>query len=153
MRRGRSTPGRKALTRLGIPEPRAPSPTSVVGNDQYRAPWPDESFAQYANFRFYDWDTRDCRDPDDWPDQDAALTSSMAYWAKHPGTYHLVHTAGPCALADLERTLGAATMARLLKGYARDHRYGVSTTADFKKTAQSMTDKDLASFWKTHRTR
>ncbi|MFE7212680.1 M1 family metallopeptidase [Streptomyces sp. NPDC057611] len=125
----------------------------IVGNDQYRAPWLDESFAQYANFRFYGLDTRDCWDPDEWPDQDAALTSSMAYWSTHRGTYHLIYTAGPCALADLERTLGSAPMARLLKRYARDHWYGVSTTADFKKAAQSMTDKDLTSFWSTHRIR
>ncbi|MFJ8541533.1 M1 family metallopeptidase [Streptomyces sp. NPDC093586] len=125
----------------------------IVGNDQYRAPWLDESFAQYANARFYGWDTRDCWAPDEWTDQDAALTSPMAYWTEHPGTYHLVYTAGSCALADLERTLGTATMARLLKRYAHDHWYGVSTTADFKKTAQSMTDKDLTSFWQTHRIR
>jgi hypothetical protein len=125
----------------------------IVGNDEYRAPWLDESFAQYANARFYGWDTNDCWDPDEWRDEDSALTSSMGYWSTHPGTYHLIYTAGPCALADLERTLGADTMARLLKSYARDHWYGVSTTADFKKAAQSMTDKDLTSFWKIHRIR
>ena len=32
----------------------------IVGNDEYGAPWLDESFAQYANARFYGWDTRDC---------------------------------------------------------------------------------------------
>lgn len=77
----------------------------------------------------------------------------MAYWSQHRGTYHLVYTAGPCALADLERVLGADTMARLLERYAREHWYGVSTTADFKKAAQSMTDEDLRPFWETHRIR
>ncbi|MFJ4645461.1 hypothetical protein ACIP6Q_18235 [Streptomyces bobili] len=83
----------------------------------------------------------------------SALTGSMAYWSRHPGEYHLVYTAGPCALADLERALGADTMARLLKGYARDHWYGVSGTAAFKKAAQSVTDQDLGPFWETHRIR
>ncbi|WP_258314864.1 M1 family metallopeptidase [Streptomyces sp. Act143] len=125
----------------------------IVGNDEYDAPWLDESFAQYANARFYGWDTRDCWSDVDWPSEHAAITNSMAYWSSHPGEYHLVYTAGPCALADLERTIGAGAMARLLKRYAHDHWYGVSTTADFKKAAQSVTGTDLASFWAKHRIR
>jgi hypothetical protein len=125
----------------------------IVGNDEYNSPWLDESFAQYANARFYGWDTLDCWSEDEWPSDRAALTNSMAYWSAHRGEYHLVYTAGSCALADLERVLGADTMARLLKRYARDHWYGVSTTADFKKAAQSVTDKDLGPFWKRHRIR
>ncbi|GHH51319.1 metallopeptidase [Streptomyces umbrinus] len=124
----------------------------IVGNDEYGAPWLDESFAQYANARFHGWDTSDCWS-DDWPSESTALTNSMAYWAKHRDEYHLVYTAGPCALARLEDTLGADTMARLLKQYARDHWYGLSTTADFKKAAQSMTDKDLGPFWERYRIR
>ncbi|GHB67784.1 metallopeptidase [Streptomyces umbrinus] len=124
----------------------------IVGNDEYGAPWLDESFAQYANARFYGWDTSDCWS-DDWPSESTALTNSMAYWAKHRDEYHLVYTAGPCALSRLEDTLGADTMARLLKRYARDHWYGLSTTADFKKAAQSVTDKDLGPFWERYRIR
>ncbi|MGA5452761.1 M1 family metallopeptidase [Streptomyces umbrinus] len=124
----------------------------IVGNDEYGAPWLDESFAQYANARFYGWDTSDCWS-DDWPSESTALTNSMAYWAKHRDEYHLVYTAGPCALARLEDTLGADTMARLLKRYARDHWYGLSTTADFRKAAQSVTDKDLGPFWERYRIR
>ncbi|MFI2410620.1 M1 family metallopeptidase [Streptomyces sp. NPDC018947] len=125
----------------------------IVGNDQYASPWLDESFAQYANARFYGWETRDCWSDVYWPDDSTALTGSMAYWSQHRGEYHLVYTAGPCALSDLERTLGAGTMARLLRQYARDHWYGVSTTAGFKRAAQSLTDQDLGPFWETHRIR
>ncbi|WP_328655851.1 M1 family metallopeptidase [Streptomyces sp. NBC_00334] len=122
----------------------------IVGNDEYASPWLDESFAQYANFRFYGLDTRDCWSEVYWPDEGIRLTSSMAYWSQHRGEYHLVYTAGPCALADLERVLGADTMARLLKHYARDHWYGVSTTEDFKRAAQSVADTDLGPFWEAH---
>lgn len=125
----------------------------IVGNDEYNAPWLDESFAQYANARFYGWDMDDCWSQDEWPSQSTALTSSMAYWAAHRGEYHLVYSAGSCALTRLERTIGADAMAHLLKQYARTHWYGVSTTADFKKAAQSVTDKDLAPFWKQYRIR
>jgi hypothetical protein len=125
----------------------------IVGNDEYGAPWLDESFAQYANARFHGWETRGCWSEVEWPSDRTALTNSMAYWAAHRGEYHLVYSAGSCALADLERTLGAGTMARLLKRYAHDHWYGVSTTADFKKAAQAVTEKDLNPFWKRHRIR
>ncbi|MFC8660960.1 M1 family metallopeptidase [Streptomyces sp. NPDC057199] len=125
----------------------------IVGNDEYGAPWLDESFAQYANARFYGWDTSDCWADGDWPSESTALTNSMAYWAEHRNEYHVVYTAGPCALARLEDTLGADTMARLLKRYARDHWYGLSTTADFKKAAQSVTNKDLGPFWTKYRIR
>lgn len=125
----------------------------IVGNDQYNSPWLDESFAQYANARFYGWDTRDCWSEDNWPSDRTALTNSMAYWSTHRGEYHVVYTAGSCALADLERVLGAGTMARLLKRYAHDHWYGVSTTADFKKAAQSVTARDLGPFWRQYRIR
>ncbi|KUO02773.1 M1 family metallopeptidase [Streptomyces caeruleatus] len=125
----------------------------IVGNDEYGAPWLDESFAQYANARFYGWDTRGCWSDVEWPSDRTTLTGSMAYWAAHPGEYHLIYTAGSCALADLERVLGADTMARLLKRYAEDHWYGVSTTAAFKQAAQSVTGEDLGPFWKRHRIR
>ncbi|MFG2132970.1 M1 family metallopeptidase [Streptomyces sp. NPDC048751] len=121
----------------------------IVGNDEYGAPWLDESFAQYANARYYGWDTQGCWGEEDWP-RGALLTNSMAYWSRHRNEYHLVYTAGPCALADLERTLGSGPMARLLERYARDHWYGVSTTADFKRAAQGMTSKNLGPFWKEH---
>lgn len=125
----------------------------IVGNDEYASPWLDESFAQYANARFYGWETRDCWSDVSWPDDSAALTASMAYWSRHRGEYHLIYTAGSCALADLERALGARAMARLLQRYAHGHWYGVSTTAAFKKAAQSMTDDDLRPFWESHRIR
>ncbi|MEU1870823.1 MULTISPECIES: M1 family metallopeptidase [unclassified Streptomyces] len=123
----------------------------IVGNDEYASPWLDESFAQYANFRFYGLETRDCWADVYWPDDGTVLTASMDYWSRHRDAYHLVYSAGPCALADLERTLGPDTMARLLARYARDHWYGVSTTEDFKRAAQSMTDVDLGPFWESHR--
>ncbi len=125
----------------------------IVGNDEYRAPWLDESFAQYANARFYGWDMSDCWSESEWPSGRTALTDSMAYWAAHPGAYRLVYSAGSCALTRLERTIGADAMRRLLKQYARAHWYGVSTTAGFKKAAQSVTDKDLGPFWKKYRIR
>ncbi|WP_327353658.1 M1 family metallopeptidase [Streptomyces sp. NBC_01304] len=126
----------------------------IVGNDEYSSPWLDEGFTQYAMYRFNGDERRGCWSDVNWPDARTALTNSMAYWSNHRDEFmFILYDAGSCALADLERTLGPDAMTKLLKRYAHDHWYGISTTADFKKAAQSMTDKDLTSFWKKHRIR
>ncbi|MFJ9742986.1 M1 family metallopeptidase [Streptomyces sp. NPDC101166] len=124
----------------------------IVGNDQYSAPWLDESFAQYANARFYGWEGFDCSEIY-WPSEETELTRSMAYWSEHRGEYHVVYMVGPCVLARLEAVLGADAMAGMLRRYVRDHRYGVSTTADFKRAAQAATDDDLGPLWDEYRVR
>jgi aminopeptidase N len=76
----------------------------------------------------------------------------MSYWDAHPKRYDpVVYEAGKCALHDLRRLLGTTTMAALLRRYAQTHWYGISTTADFKAAAQSVTATDLSDFWHRHR--
>ncbi|WP_328942082.1 M1 family metallopeptidase [Streptomyces sp. NBC_00250] len=126
----------------------------IVGNDQFAAPWLDESFAQYATLLYYREDTATCwEDQGQWPGDEAALTRSMAYYADgHRSEYGaVVYRRGSCALHDLERALGGPAMARMLRGYVRDHWLGVATTADFKRAAQAATAKDLGPFWTEHR--
>ncbi|MFJ7154346.1 M1 family metallopeptidase [Streptomyces sp. NPDC101118] len=128
----------------------------IVGNDQFAAPWLDESFAQYANQLFYREDTTTCwKDQGAWPSDTAALTRSMGYYAagRRSEWVRVVYVRGACALHDLERTLGSRAMARMLRGYVRDHWLGVATTADFKRAAQAATSRDLTPFWTEHRIR
>ncbi|GAB3983021.1 hypothetical protein GCM10029978_088320 [Actinoallomurus acanthiterrae] len=78
----------------------------------------------------------------------------MSYWDQdeHSSRYGIVvYEYGKCALHDLRRVLGDAAMTTLLRGYVRSHRYGVSTTAEFKAAAQARTSTDLTSFWAKHR--
>ncbi|WP_143664695.1 M1 family aminopeptidase, partial [Streptomyces sp. NRRL B-24572] len=126
----------------------------IVGNDQFAAPWLDESFAQYANRSYYRDDTTTCwEDQGEWPSDTAALTRSMGYYANgHRSEYvRVVYMRGGCALHDLERILGGKAMAAMMRGYVRDHWRGVATTADFKRAAQAATAKDLGPFWRQHR--
>ncbi|MEU2078413.1 M1 family metallopeptidase [Streptomyces sp. NPDC013489] len=126
----------------------------IVGNDQFASPWLDESFAQYANERYYRLDTTTCWDDQGmWPSDTAALTRSMGYYAdgRRSEYVRVVYRRGSCALHDLERTLGGPAMAALLRGYVRDHWLGVATTADFKRAAQAVTSEDLGPFWTEHR--
>ncbi|MFJ5549095.1 M1 family metallopeptidase [Streptomyces sp. NPDC093225] len=126
----------------------------IVGNDEFAAPWLDEAFAQYANQLYYRESTTTCwEDQGAWPSDTAALTRSMAYYAAgHRSEYvRVVYVRGACALHDLERVLGGPAMARMLRGYVRDHWLGVATTADFKRAARAVTAKDLGPFWAEHR--
>ncbi|MGW7414015.1 M1 family metallopeptidase [Streptomyces sp. NPDC054863] len=126
----------------------------AVGNDQYASPWLDEAFAQYAAELYWRSDTTTCwADLGDWARDTDALTRSMGYYAdgRRDGWSRVVYRRGACALHDLERTLGSPAMAAMLRGYARDHWQGVSTTADFKRAAQAATRKDLTPFWTEHR--
>ncbi|WP_206685835.1 hypothetical protein [Kribbella qitaiheensis] len=53
-------------------------------------------------------------------------------------------------LHDLERLIGPATMAALLRSYAKANWYSVATRTSFKSAAQTSTAIDLGEFWTTH---
>ncbi|MCB5169073.1 M1 family metallopeptidase [Streptomyces bambusae] len=128
----------------------------IVGNDQFAEPWLDEAFAQYAYESYAGFDTATCwADLGAWPSATSAVTRSMAYYADgHRSEFsRVVYRRGACSLHDLERVLGKPAMARMLRGYVRDHWLGVATTARFKRAAQAATATDLGPFWKEHRIR
>ncbi|MFI6846203.1 M1 family metallopeptidase [Kitasatospora sp. NPDC050467] len=124
----------------------------IVGDDQYRQPWLDESFAEYATDLAGGRDGADCWSAVVWSSPQERITNGMAYWDEHPARYGVVvYDYGACALHDLRRLLGADAMARLLRDYVREHRYGVSSTPAFASAAQAATAEDLTPFWAAHR--
>jgi hypothetical protein len=128
----------------------------IVGDNEYGAPWLDESFAEYSTDLYFGDNGVNCWNPS-WQSSAETITNSMQYWDAHSSRYGtVVYGYGPCALHDLERVLGTANMANLLRTYAQSHWFGVSTTADFKAAAQAVasalpTPVNLSSFWTTHR--
>jgi len=108
---------------------------SIVGNDQYREPWLDESFASYSQLDVAGG-YRGCsrRRPYDFlPSflRRARLDAGMRYYAPRSGAYFaLVYDGGACALRSLELDLGARRMTRLLALLVSRHRQGVVTKAD-----------------------
>ncbi|CAN3985441.1 M1 family metallopeptidase [Kitasatospora purpeofusca] len=124
----------------------------IVGDDQYRAPWLDESFSEYATDLVLGGADNGCAAAPRWESEDERLTSPMSHWDAHPDRYEaVVYDHGSCALRELGRLLGEETMAALLRDYARAHWYGVSTTAAFKAAARAVSPVDLAPFWREHR--
>jgi hypothetical protein len=119
----------------------------IVGNNEYADPWLDEAFATYSTDLFAGDSQPGC-----WPDTlPEAITNSMGYWKTRPTTWgNYVYTLGACMLHDLERLIGTAAMATMLRSYTRSHWYGISTPAAFKQAAQSATSLDLTTFWTTH---
>jgi hypothetical protein len=123
----------------------------IVGDDEYRAPWLDESFTEYVTLRFLGEPIRDC----ELPDLPSAyrLTRGMDFWDLDPFAYgEVIYADGPCALADLQKRLGTTHMDHLLRTYALAHRYGFSTTHAFKVAAQHEASHlakpvNLTSFW------
>ena len=123
----------------------------IVGNDEYRAPWLDESFTEYVTLRFLGRAIGGCN-LSTYPSA-YRLTRGMDFWDLDPFGYgDVVYGQGPCALADLEKRLGSGHMAHLLRTYALAHRFGFSTTRAFKVAAQREADSltvpvSLKSLW------
>ncbi|WP_327674431.1 M1 family metallopeptidase [Kitasatospora sp. NBC_00458] len=124
----------------------------IVGDDQYGRPWLDESFSEYATDLALGRDGAGCWSGVAWSSPQERITNGMAYWDEHRDRYGtVVYDYGACALHDLRRLLGADVMEGLLRGYAREHWYGVSSTPAFKAAAQAAAAEDLAPFWAAHR--
>ncbi|MGW1992120.1 M1 family metallopeptidase [Embleya sp. NPDC001921] len=124
----------------------------IVGNDEYNDPWLDESFSEYATDLAQGRTGDGCRDGFSWAAPTERVTESMRYWDANPSRYEaVVYDHGKCALHELRRLIGDAPMERLLRAYAAEHWYGISTTAEFKRAAQAATTHDLTPFWALHR--
>jgi hypothetical protein len=108
----------------------------LVGNNQYREPWLDESFAQYSNERLH-------------PRMNFCLPRKpyllVAPWRRHiplDSTMRLFERAGPaavgeviylagsCALQRLERDIGRDRMTAFFRLLQRRFRHGVMTSSD-----------------------
>jgi hypothetical protein len=109
----------------------------LVGDNQWRSPWLDESFAEFSALRLprslvprlglhcnYRNPVR--------PFGKALLTASMKHWEHGRDSYFgEVYLGGTCALRSLERDLGRGRMTAFLRSYVDAHRFGVVTTGDF----------------------
>ena len=108
---------------------------SIVGNDQYREPWLDETFATYTEFDLYGGFRRCSRGrPYDFLPPSfrrARLDRGMRYYAsRSPAYFGVVYEGGACALHSLERDIGRARMGRMLRLLVSRHRQGVITRAE-----------------------
>ena len=126
----------------------------VVGDDQFREPWLDESFATWGtNLPF--GGSRRCA-VYHWPNATVRLNSSMAYFRRVPEAYGAVYSGGSCMLSQLSDLFGAEAFVSVLRDYVAAHQLGVARTGDFKHAVAAaarvqLPGFDLAAFWHTWR--
>lgn len=115
----------------------------VAGNDQHRDPWLDEALATYAEARFSG--RLAAQRARSVPTLGRTrLGESMAFWAKHPGTYHrAVYLGGLQALGVLaDRAGGYEALDCALRRYHRDRAYTVARPTDFFDAVSAQTGVD-----------
>lgn len=126
----------------------------IVGDDQFREPWLDESFATWGtNLPF--GGSRRCA-VYHWPNATVRLNSSMTYFRRVPEAYGAVYAGGSCMLSQLSDLFGADAFISLIRDYVAAHRLGIARTGDFKHAIAAAARVqapgfDLAAFWHTWR--
>lgn len=126
----------------------------IVGDDQFREPWLDESFATWGtNLPF--GGPRRCA-VYHWPNATVRLNSSMAYFRRVPEAYGAVYSGGACMLSQLSDLFGADAFVFVLRDYVAAHQLGIARTGDFKHAVAAaarvqLPGFDLAAFWHTWR--
>jgi hypothetical protein len=126
----------------------------IVGNDQYSAPWLDESFATWTSYLpFGGW--KKCGNYQ-WPSSAARITNGMGYWMEHQFEYDTIYGGGGCLLANLTDLFGIDRFVEILHDYAQDHWLGVTRTAEFTAAIEAAAIADgldfvPATYWATWR--
>ena len=116
----------------------------IVGDDEYHAPWLDESFATWVSYLpFGAW--KACAYYP-WPSDTARITNDMAYWATRLGEYSTVYDGGGCLLANLADRFGLDRFGEILRDYVQAHWFGVSRTGEFKAAIEAAAIADGLNF-------
>ena len=109
---------------------------ALVGNNQYREPWLDESFAQYSHERLHPG-VNLCRPRNPYAlvapgRRHIRLDSTMGLFERAAplAVGEVVYLAGSCALQRLERDLGRKRMTTVLRLLQNRFRHGVMTKSD-----------------------
>lgn len=125
----------------------------LVGNNQYREPWLDESFAQYSHERLYPV-TNFCRPRNPyllvapWR-RHIPLDSTMGLFerAGPAAIGEVVYLAGSCALQRLERDIGRGRMTAVLRLLQTRFRHGVMTRSDMLDAIREVAPRYRLGRW------
>ncbi|MBA2505024.1 MAG: hypothetical protein H0V29_03665 [Thermoleophilaceae bacterium] len=119
---------------------------AIVGNDQFRSPWLDESFASWSEAQLVPGHY-ECDRADPLGRYRGWLGRSLAFFEDHPEAYvDVVYERGACALSVLARALGRRRFLALLATEVSRHRYGVIDTAGFLDLVKGA-DPAVAARW------
>jgi aminopeptidase N len=121
----------------------------IVGDDQYREPWLDESFAAW-NEEQVTPGTYDCDPNDPLIAPPGALSLGMEHYERvgFSGYERAVYDAGECALERLEQDLGRDAFLGLLAREVDRYRFGVVHTDQFLALIAEQSP-EVAANWAT----
>lgn len=122
---------------------------AVVGNDQYREAWLDESFAVYGEFVYQlsvgeseesvqsRVDSLDCAIKQKYID-----LSYNEYIDEYTGNSYInaVYKIGPVFLWKLRQTMGQESFDAFIRSWYEEHMFGEVTTADFRSAIGKVSD-------------
>ena len=114
----------------------------IVGDDQAREPWLDESFASFAEGRLLAFPACTSDPLADYGT--TRLTAPMRYFDAQPLQIGAIYRGGACALRLLRGELGAARFDAMLRAYAARYRFGVATTAGFVRAVRAAAPAGFA---------
>jgi hypothetical protein len=123
---------------------------ALIGDDQAAAPWLDEGFATYA-----EWKLRGTALPCRRTGRvGRRMSRGVDFYRSRPFEYGSVYWGGGCLLVRLERRLGEAAFRRALRGYALGLRYGWSTAERFMAAMDAAAaPRRLDDLWRAYRLR
>jgi hypothetical protein len=120
----------------------------VIGDDQAAAPWLDEGFATYA-----EWKLRGTAPPcrrTRWSGR--LMSRGVDFFRFRQFDYVAVYWGGGCLLVRLERRMGGAAFTRALRAYAVGLRYGWSTPERFMAAMDAAAaPRTLDDLWRAYR--
>ena len=123
-----------------------------LGNDQMRAPWLDEGFADFTARWLMGIGENQCsgRDVDSsvfaWP---AGLTTG-GDWLSCDGYFHAVFYKGTEFLTKVRVAMGTNVFFSSLRAYLNEHRYGLITTRSLLDFLQSRTSANLLPIYRQY---
>ncbi|MBJ7355504.1 MAG: hypothetical protein JHC98_11830 [Thermoleophilaceae bacterium] len=101
----------------------------LVGNDQYKDPFLDESLTAFSEQRFHKSYRCNLARPINGRH---GLATGMDYWEKHARAYEdTIYRGGACALTLLRHDLGASVFDRALRSYVAANANKIASTDDF----------------------
>jgi hypothetical protein len=125
----------------------------LVGNNQFREPWLDESFAQYSHERLHP-EANFCRPRNPYllvapQRRRIPLDSTMGVFERGSplAVGEVVYFAGSCALQRLERDIGRARMTALLRLLQTRFRHGVMTRSDVLAAVRDVAPRYRLKRW------
>ncbi|WP_433303300.1 M1 family metallopeptidase [Actinoplanes sp. CA-030573] len=120
---------------------------ALVGNDEYRHPWLDESLAQYTTDKLLGTPGY-CAQAPFWFDDGMRIDAGMDYYDTHHDFYAPgIYGDGACMFLELESLIGADRVRTALRDYLARNRFGIAQPSTLRDAFQAVTTIDLTPFW------